>query len=81
MNHHALVLIDRGVEHAHRWKPSCSCGTWTGVQRRRKQEAVMQYRKHVAGTRPKRTGGYRPRTPTPSHLLPVELAPLVVTFT
>lgn len=48
MTHHALVLTDRGRVHRHRWAPSCSCGTWVGVFRRRKQEAVAQHRRHVA---------------------------------
>lgn len=78
---HALVLIDRGLGHVHRWKPSCSCGLWVGAQRRRKQEAVKQYRVHRTTLRPaQRTRGYKPRLPTPAHLLPIELAPAVVSF-
>ena len=47
MAKHSLVLTDR-VGHVHRWLPSCSCGQWIGVQRRRKTEALEQYRDHVA---------------------------------
>lgn len=46
MSHHALVLIDRGQEHRHRFAPSCSCG-WGGVPRRRKKEAVAQQHRHA----------------------------------
>lgn len=74
---HALTFMDRGLEHVHRWVPSCSCG-WKGVQRRRKDEGIKQYRMHVkgldllaktqaAGTRPK------PRKPTPVGSLPEAL--------
>lgn len=71
---HSLVLVDRGAEHVHRWKPSCSCGTWFGVQRRRKQEAVKQYRtlRFLMGLNG-RASGYRPLPPTPVDQLPPEL--------
>lgn len=44
---HRLELNDRGLGHVHRWLPSCVCG-WRGVQRRRKQEAELQYAQHLA---------------------------------
>lgn len=60
---HSFVLLDRGQEHRHRWKPECSCG-WVGVQRRRKKEAVKQHRRHVAViTRHARDLPPRPCTP------------------
>lgn len=66
---HSLVLIDRGQEHVHRWKPSCSCEKWTGAQRRRKREAIKQYRSHrsyFAASKPNGTW----RRPTPESDLP-----------
>ena len=77
---HSLVLIDRGPQHVHRWVPSCSCGTWTGVQRRRKVEAVEQYRQHRSGAESRGTARFKPRPPTPADRLPLDLAPRVVTF-
>lgn len=80
---HAFVLVDRGPEHVHRWKPSCTCGTWTGAQRRRKQEALKQYRQHrviVAPVTGRRKSTLKPRPPTPAELLPMALAPAVVSF-
>jgi len=72
---HALVLTDRGAEHIHRWAPSCSCGRWAGVFRRRKCDAVKQHRQHVAGIQATARAIRRgtlivPRKPTPVHLLP-----------
>lgn len=71
---HTLVLRDRGVEHIHRWAPSCSCGSWVGVFRRRKLDAIKIHRQHADGatihkdrTRP------RPRPLTPTDRLPAAL--------
>lgn len=61
---HRLVLTDRGDCHVHRWLPSCSCGGWVGVNRRRKREAVAQHRQHLRGATRHRDPGPRPTTPT-----------------
>lgn len=77
---HSLDLVDRGAAHCHRWLPECVCG-WRGVQRRRKREAVLQYRSHLAayqridldrGTRRRRG---RTATPKPAALTPPDLLP------
>jgi hypothetical protein len=67
---HSLVLTDR-VGHVHRWLPSCSCGQWIGVQRRRKQEALEQYRDHVAIV----NGSPRSHLPKPQPVTPVDERP------
>ena len=66
---HRLILVDRGLEHTHRWGITCSC-SWVGVQRRRQHEAVLQHRVHAA-----RQGGtgVKPQPTTPAHLLPETL--------
>lgn len=74
---HRLVLVDRGVEHRHRWDATCACG-WQGTHRRRKQDAEKLYREHVAGLQRRdhaRSSGreVRPRACTPADELPEEL--------
>ena len=75
MAKHSLVLTDRGISHVHRWLPSCSCGRWIGVQRRRKTEALEQYRDHVAIVR-KQTP--RSHLPQPRPVTPLEQLPEVL---
>ena len=70
---HTLVLRDRGVEHIHRWAPSCSCGRWVGVFRKRKVDAVKIHRQHADGASIRRRGRPHPRPLTPADRLPVAL--------
>ena len=75
---HSLVLTDRGQEHVHRWAPSCSCGGWVGVFRRRKEDAVKLHRQHKTNTERGEKGQGSPRRPrrrrpTPPDQLPEEL--------
>lgn len=66
---HRLELRDRGLEHVHRWQPSCPCG-WTAVPVRRRDDAEDRYRQHLP--KPRRRW-YVPRRPTRTADLPEEL--------
>ncbi len=70
---HRLVLNDRGAEHIHRWAPTCSCGTWVGVFRKHKRDAVKIYRQHVSGATKGNVARTRPRPLTPADRLPEAL--------
>lgn len=83
MKHHALVLVDGGVEHPRTpWLARCSCGTWASRPTRRRRDAARQYRRHqaVVGRLNAKRAGIRPRRPTPVSLLPVDLQPRTVSF-
>ncbi len=50
MTKHHLVMIDRnddGHHHVHRWAPTCSCGQWAGVFRKRRNDAVALHSLHA----------------------------------
>lgn len=74
---HHLVMDDRnqnGETHIHRWAPSCSCGKWTGVFRKRRGDAVALHTTHAALRAPSGGRGAdrsypRRRTPAPIALL------------
>lgn len=68
MTHHALTIFDRGTEHVHRFRPRCSCGQWTGTNHRRRNQAIKDYRGHVAIV--SRQRGLAPLPLTPEYLLP-----------
>jgi hypothetical protein len=81
---HALVLLHAAEEHPRTpWLARCSCGSWTGRPCRRRREAAKHYGRHrsvVERLSRKRTAGYKPRRPTPAGALPLDLQPLVVSF-
>lgn len=72
MTVHRLYIIDRGTHHVHRFRPICACGLWAGANRRRKREAVKQYRSHRAFFAVRPSNGTW-RRPTPSDQLPEAL--------
>ena len=80
MEHHRLEIVDRGVEHVHRWRAACSCGLWTGRNHRLRKYAVQEYRRThgmqvESSVRRRRVrvtwDGHR--FPTPREQLPAEL--------
>ncbi len=75
MTAHALVMVDRGANHVHRWWAHCSCGSWVGVYRRRRPDAVKLHRQHAeaqVAAASNRSNGRRPR---PQPLTPVAALP------
>lgn len=44
---HSLDIVDRGVQHRHRWLPVCSCGQWQAIPIRDRGRAAEMYHKHV----------------------------------
>lgn len=80
MTVHRLNLVDRNLDgnrHRHRWRAECSCGEWTGKNRRRKAEAIEQHDEHVEHrtneAQGRRVDGYGPKPLTPASRLPDEL--------
>jgi hypothetical protein len=70
-NHHSLVLVHRGAEHRHPWRPECRgphC-VWVGIPVRTTRSAQRQYRSHVAQQ------ARRVTEPMPHDLTPVDRLP------
>lgn len=78
---HRLVLVDRcagGDRHIHRWKPSCSCGRWWGINARTRAKARTQFAGHFSAAKGEKLKTRRrvspgPQPLTPEHLLPEAL--------
>ncbi len=78
MTAHALVMVDRGANHVHRWWAHCSCGSWVGVYRRRRPDAAKLHRQHAEAQVAAASDRARTRRPVRQPLTPLDSLPAVL---